>query len=276
MRKLIRANFARLRHSKIFWLVLAGMFAFSACMVSLDAASQAKADSFVVLDYNLFTYAYVAPVLLSVLVALFVGNDYSSGTIRNKIVAGHKRSDIYFANLIVCISLGIALCFAFIVPCVAIGLLLHGEFISSLREIFINTALSMALIIAFSALFVLIAMLCQNKSHTVAGCILLSFALLLWGVYITSALGEPEYLPEYSYTENGVTVSEEATKNSNYIEGTTRRVYEFLQDFTPGSQALQVAGVSVKTPGKCALYNVAILIAATGVGTVIFRRKNLK
>ena len=36
----------------------------------------------------------------------------------------------------------------------------------------------------FTALFTLIAMLCQNKAHTTAGCILLTFALLFAGVYI--------------------------------------------------------------------------------------------
>lgn len=76
-----------------------------------------------------------------------------------------------------------------------------------------------ALMLAFTALFTLIAMLCQNKAHTTAGCILLTFALLFAGVYISSTLEEPEYLAAYSYTENGVTVEEPEQKNPYYISG---------------------------------------------------------
>ena len=73
--------------------------------------------------------------------------------------------------------------------------------------------------LAFTALFTLIAMLCQNKAHTTAGYILLTFALLFAGVYISSTLEEPEYLAAYSYTENGVTVEEPEQKNPYYISG---------------------------------------------------------
>lgn len=119
-------------------------------------------------------------------------------------------------------------------------------------------------------------MLCQNKSHTVAGCILLAFILIFLGVYITSALNEPEYLAGYSFTENGVTVEEAETKNPNYISGTQRQVYEFMQDFTPGGQVLQISDMDAEQPAALALYDGMILLAATGFGMVLFRRKDLK
>lgn len=71
----------------------------------------------------------------------------------------------------------------------------------------------------------------QHKAYTAALCILLAFALLFAGVYITSALNEPEYYQGFSYTENDVTASEEMERNPNYLSGAKRQVYEFMYDF---------------------------------------------
>ena len=136
--------------------------------------------------------------------------------------------------------------------------------------------LSFALMIAFTALFTLIAMLCQNKSHTTAGCILLTFALLFAGVYISSTLEEPEYLAAYSYTENGVTVEEPEMKNPNYISGPKRQIYEFMQDFTPGGQMLQISDMDAEKPMMLAIYDGIILLLVTGFGLIFFRREDLK
>lgn len=88
-----------------------------------------------------------------------------------------------------------------------------GEIWTMDYTLFIYVILAPILASVFTALFTLIAMLCQNKAHTMAGCILLTFALLFASVYISSTLEEPEYLAAYSYTENGVTVEEPEQKN---------------------------------------------------------------
>ena len=165
---------------------------------------------------------------------------------------------------------------AFIVPQGALGLLLGEQIQSAPAKLLMYVALSFALMIAFTALLTLIAMLCQNKSHTTAGCILLTFALLFAGVYISSTLEEPEYLAAYSYTENGVTVEEPEQKNPYYITGVKRQVYEFLQDLTPGGQVIQVSEMGVEKPVMLAVYDGLILLLVTGVGLMLFRREDLK
>ena len=115
-----------------------------------------------------------------------------------------------------------------------------------------------------------------SRAHSVAGCLLLAFVLIFLGVYITSALNEPEYLAGYSFTEGGVTVEEPETKNPNYIGGTKRKVYEFMRDFTPGGQVLEIGDMDAEKPAMLALYDAIILIVATGIGMALFRRKDLK
>ncbi len=189
MRKLLRANGSRLLRDRAFWLLAALMAALGASMAVVNAVHARQDGEIWTMDYTLFIYVILAPILASVFTALFIGNEHSSGAMRNKLIAGHRRGCIYLADLLVSCCAGICLCLAF------------------------------ALMLAFTALFTLIAMLCQNKTHTTAGCILLTFALLFAGVYISSTLEEPEYLAAYSYTENGVTVEEPEQKNPYYISG---------------------------------------------------------
>jgi len=274
--KLLRANFYRLRHDRTFRLLSALTVFFGVLMTVVNAINVHRQGAAWVMDFRLLTSAILCPILNSVLAALFVGSDYSDGTLRNKLIAGHRRSSIYLANLITCCCAGMLLSIAFIVPQGALGLLLGEQIQSAPAKLLMYVALSFALMIAFTALFTLIAMLCQNKSHTTAGCILLTFALLFAGVYISSTLEEPEYLAAYSYTENGVTVEEPEQKNPYYITGVKRQVYEFLQDLTPGGQVIQVSEMGVEKPVMLAVYDGLILLLVTGVGLMLFRREDLK
>lgn len=276
MLNLLRANFSRLLHDRAFRLLSALMAFFGVSLAVVNAVHARQDGEIWVMDYTIFIYVILAPIVNAVLTALFIGTEHSGGTMRNKRIAGHRRSSIYLANLLVCCCGGICLCLAFALPQAGLGLLLKGELNAPLPEILRYAGLSFALMIAFTALFTLIAMLCQNKSHTTAGCILLTFALLFAGVYISSTLEEPEYLAAYSYTENGVTIEEPEQKNPYYITGTKRQVYELLQDLTPGGQVIQISEMGVKKPVMLAICDGLILLLVTGFGLIVFRREDLK
>lgn len=276
MRNLLKTNFARLFHDKIF---AASCLLTILCGVStpiIHFIDSKRTSAPWVLDFSLFTYVLFVPVLLAVTVSLFVGSEYDNGTLRNKIIAGSKRTFIYLANLTVGIAAGTVLCFAFFLPHLGLGLLLGGTIEASPAKTAAFFALGIALTAAYTSLFTLIAMLCTSKAHTAVWCILLAFALLLIGVYITGALNEPEILPGYSYTENGVTVTEPDTPNPNYIGGTKRKVYEFLQDFGSGGQSLQTANFTVDSPALSAAYDCIIILVSTLGGILLFRRRDLK
>ena len=217
-----------------------------------------------------------APVLLSFITSLFIGSEYSDGTMRNKLVVGHKRYAIYLSNLIVCTAAGLALCFAYLIPHTCLFVALLGKFETALKTLILYTGMNLFLTVVFASLFIMIAMLCQNKAYSTAGCILLVFALLFAGIRIVSALNEPEYHAGYSYTENGGTTTEDAEQNPNYLNGTKRQIYEFLNDFTPGGQVLKLANMNAEKPAMLVLYDGIILIFAASCGIVFFRYKDLK
>ena len=55
------------------------------------------------IDEALFQFPMIHGVMLAAFVPLFLGADYSDGTIRNKLIAGHRRSGIYLSDLLVCL-----------------------------------------------------------------------------------------------------------------------------------------------------------------------------
>ena len=277
MLKLLRANFFRLWRDKVFYLMTALMLLAGAGLPIIHFLDRdANGGTAWTPDSSCFAYTYFIPVLLSAFSALYVGCEYSDATLRNKLIAGHGRAQVYLANAVVCVTAGALLSAAFLLPHTALGLLLLGAFRTDAATLLLYIVLNLMLSAAFAALFTLISMLCQSKAYSCVGCILLAFALLFAGIKIVSSLNEPEFYDAYSYTENGVTVSQEQEPNPNFLRGNKRKVYEFLHDFTPGGQALQLANMDAEQPALLALYDGIIVLAATGAGMIVFRRRDLK
>ena len=276
MRKLLRANFSRLFRDKLFLVSIALMFVMGTALQIMHYIDNVKNNENWTPDATCFVFAVFVPILLSLITALFIGSDYSDGTMRNKLIVGHKRHCIYLANLIVIAAAGILLSISYILPHTVLGFLLFGGFVTQPSVLLLYTGVNFALMIAYSSLFVLTSMLSQSKANTTAMCILLAFVLLFVGVYLTSALNEPEYYSGYVFTADGVTTSEDSEKNPNYVGGKKREVYEFLQEFTPGGQELLSSNMIAGNPAMLALYDGIILLVSTGVGIALFRRKDLK
>ena len=276
MRKLLRANFSRLMKDKLFWLLMAaelflgGLFPVLHYMDNLDEKAGWTQE------HSFFIFAIFVPMMISVVSSLFIGTEYSDGTMRNKLIVGHSRSRIYFANLITNMETSFMLCFAFMLSHICIGTKLLGWFESDVKTIVAYALVVLAMAIACTAIFTLIAMLCSNKAYSVAGCILLIFFLLFMGIRITAALNEPEYYSAYSYTEAGVTVAEDEERNPNFISGTKRQIFEFLNEFLPGGQMLKLSTMKVEHLGRSAVYDGIIFVVMTGCGLLVFRKKDLK
>lgn len=276
MRKLLRANFTRLIKNKLFWILMALEFVMGAGLPVLHYLDNQNANGEWTLDACIFSYAMFVPILLSALAALFIGSEYSDGTMRNKLIVGHKRSNIYMADLIAVIAAGFLLCLAYIVPHICLAFPLLGWFTSDMKKIMVFMLVIFALVVAFAAIYTTIAMLCNNKAYSVASCILLTFILLFAGIRINAALNEPEIFSAYSYTENGVTIQEDESRNPNYVSGTKRQIYEFLNELLPGGQVLTLNTMEAEHPVRLAIYDGIIVIFTVGCGVFVFRHKDLK
>lgn len=95
MNNLISACFARIFRSRLFYL---GLFA-NAFLAVFSVMLNGDGNMSAVLTFPLFSI----PMIMGALVGLIIYPEFTHGTIRNKIIIGHKRSDIYLAFTI-CLS----------------------------------------------------------------------------------------------------------------------------------------------------------------------------
>ena len=106
MCNLISANMKRIWKTRTFQVsavIVAGLALFQILMNYRDYAVYEGTPYF---DNALFAIAAVAVFPLAAFTSLYIGTEYSDGTLRNKIVVGHGRVAIYISNLITMLSVG--------------------------------------------------------------------------------------------------------------------------------------------------------------------------
>lgn len=277
MNRLLAADFVRLFKNKVFWFCMAFMFAFSALLyIDTYILDRQFGEKSAVDNGNFYAYAIFIGIVLAAFISLFVGTEYSNGTIRNKLATGHKRHEVYLANVIVCAVAGILMCLLYTLTSLIFGIFLMGFFENDAATILYRLLCIFFMCIAFSAIFTLTAMLNQSRSSVAVINILAVIVVLLFSISITTKLDEPEVWDSYSYvTEDGEIVTEPAQPNPSYVRGMTREIYIFLSDFLPTGQSIQLTAVQTPSKSSYILYSAIIAVAATGIGAALFSRKNI-
>lgn len=212
-------------------------------------------------------------IILAVFCSLFIGTEHNDGTIRNKIIVGQKRNDLFikYDNLFCYRDYYVHCVF---VPYLSVGIPLL-VFTADVKLIMLIGVTVLVLSITFASLFTLITMLFQNKAIIAVSCILLSFGLLLAGAICNRMLDAPPTIPAYSIGENGETTAQE-TENPKYSDGTKREIVQFFYDVNPGGQAIQCSTMQPVNLTRLPIYSLAIIVLTTGAGVWIFKKKDLK
>ncbi|MCI8417720.1 MAG: ABC transporter permease subunit [Lachnospiraceae bacterium] len=274
MNNLIWSNFRRLLGDKAYIIECAcmlGLSVFFPLHSYMEQGSQANPNNY------FFGFNLLIGIFSSVCCSLYLGTEYSDGTIRNKLIAGHTRKNIYLANLLVCTFASLLVTVIYILAESLVGIPLLGRVQMDGNELLVRFFTSGLMIVAFSSIFTLFSMLIQNKAISAVINILLALSLLLAAVYIMSRLSEPEFIENYMYMDNlGTIVAGDPTPNPLYLQETSRAVYEFLNDFLPSGQGLQMCIQILFRWGRMAWCNVGITMATTILGLYAFQRKNIQ
>ena len=283
MTKLLAAGFSRLWKTKTFWLAAAFMFGAAAFAVitqykySLEDGYEIAMNSFV------FGFTLIIGILAAVFSNFFIGTEYSDGTIRNKLIVGHKRPAVYCSNLIITITAALLISAAYLIALFAIGTPLIGfiDFTTTSVMDFIALSLgSIIMVCSVCAVLTAVNMLISNKAIAAIVCILSMVVLLVISVEVSARLDEPElHSGVYMLIDGELVPQEELRPNPRYLKGMSRVVYEYLRDVLPTGQALQYAniGMGVEHPWwLLPLYSLAIAALSTLIGVLFFQRKDIK
>lgn len=278
MSNLVSAGMRRLWKSKVFYLCLAAAVLLSAInMIStIRNAIEYADDGYTIdIDESFFSFLPTLPIFISAFTSLFIGTEYSDGTIRNKVIVGHKRKDIYLSSLIVSEAVAMMLLAASYAVNL-IGLICFKSFKMGIGQLLTYLGLSVLLIWASTALLVTLAMLCHKKAAGAVAALLLTVLAIVGSSMIYARLDEPPTIQGYKMTVNGQIVLEEPHPNRYYVSGFKRDVYYFIHDFLPVGPMLAMANLEVHAPLASAVYSVLITVASTGLGIMAFGKKDLK
>ncbi len=286
MNKLVASEFLRLRKSNLFKICLlasAGLGIYMVMMRWYDIKMNPEIYDKLSREYSnadgiLFSGALYMIFMVAIFVSIFVGTEYSNGTMRNKIIVGHIRWNIYFSKFIVCAVADMII----YILCVVVVLIFGGLFIGgttlSPAKIILMMWASTSSILALTALLLLLSMSIQSRTYGGVLCLMTTLILMFAAVSIYQRLSAPEYYDEYAYADEntGEVSMMENVKNPQYLTGGKRRAYEFLNDFIPVSQLYQIMTHKTDRLNVIVFYDLIIIIATTGMGMAIFKRKNLK
>lgn len=277
MIKLLSANFARLRRDKIFWVTLVGVFLISVATICSNAGSSEVMEAAglaPVLEDFYFTMAPYMGLVYAGFISLFLGTEYSDGTMRNKLVVGHTRAHVYLANFLVCLAACLLFMGAWLIGCVP-GRFLIGPFAMGTGGFLTYLLIAAGFTAGFAALFTLVASMSVNRALTVV------ISLGIWMVLVVAASGlsdrlnVPEMTGGMTYI-NGEFVMVGPTPDPLYLRGWARTLCEGILDLLPTGPSLLMHDASVRRPVREIVFSCLFTAAVTLSGVLSFRRKDLK
>lgn len=257
MGNLLSADVSRIFRSRWFRICLGGMLALSVAFVMMQYTAM---DYTVPLSRVIFLPMSFYGMMEAALVSLFVGEDFSDGFIRNKIIAGHSRGRIFASSLTVSCLAGMVMYLLITLFTASLGCLLFERDVP-VPDFLGHLVLGMFMCFAYSSIYCTITMLCGSKTTSAIVCMALAFFLLCTCLHTNQVMVQPEY-------KNGL-------PNPAYVEGAAKVIYGFLHDLNPTGQAAQLSAMEVFNPVRWILCDL-LWIAAACAGSAGFRRKNIR
>lgn len=284
MSRLFYANLYRLKKSRLFWGTLLACALGSAylCAVNRDVASY--------YEWNMMQLPLYLMFVDAAFVGMFVGTDWSDGTMRNRLTVGHSRAAAYLANLAEMALCCCAFQAASFAVFTALGIPLTGAGYGAGTVL---TAMAVALFahVGFVALMTAFSMNVSSRSAALLAGLGAAFLLVLFSAQVWDVLEEPEFVTaagEITVSEDGTIsmVPREQEKNPRYIpEGPKREALRTLNLLLPSGQMIRADGYfsryAPNPPDPAREWPLPLLMllfsaASTLAGLALLRRRDIK
>lgn len=274
MSRLLHAGVYRLRKSKVLYGCMAGIGLYCIFVYVSQYLNMKKYDTNFVLDPLFFNFLTFIGIAIAVVVSLYVSTEYHDGTIRNKLVGGLARENVYLANFVISTISGLCIIgFGYMLG-VVVGIPLFGSFempLSYLVKILLVSGLAA---VAYVSIFNMISMLCANKASSAVFCILFAFGMMFLAIMMISKLSQPEVIEQLVMVDQEMVT--ETVKNPAYLVGTAREIYQNLLEFLPAGQMFQVINQGEIHPVRMAAYSSLIIAGTNVIGIYAFKKKDIK
>lgn len=275
MAKLLRANLSRLWKSRIFYVGLIFMLLLNVFLV-IDGWNFGRQGYPEPLEDMLFQNCIIIGFVSAVVVGMFLGTEYSDGTIRNKIAVGHTRASIYLANLIVCAAASALLLLISLALGFGLGSFLLDPLGLPMKVLLLYTCIGLLTTVSFASIYTLVAMLSPSKASGAVLCLVLALVLLFATSAVEGTLTEPEMVQDFIMSVDGTPNLGEPHPNPRYVTGTKRAVLEVIYDILPTGQAFQISNNECAHPARLPAFSLLVALVTSAAGALLFRRRDLK
>lgn len=277
MRKLLFANCRYFSKNTLFWAEIISCVLLSLWVLFANYSNKVREPmNPLYLETPFFIVYQILSIIFAAGVSLMVGTEYSDGTIRNKLVVGYTRSEIYFSTLISIVGTSVAVIVTHGIVSYGIGYFLFGSFQFPITQIIIGIVCSLLANLVFTTLFVTIALNCANKSISAVVSIFSSIII----IYVANIVGQRLIEPEMTYNEVIISANNiqygNLINNPAYVSGNIRKVFELIYDLLPSGQIMQIQSLNFAHWKYWIVFSVILFSVITFIGYTIFRKKDIK
>lgn len=280
MSRLLNANLGRLKKDTVFKITLlftvlyamAAIFAGWRSMEINDASI--PLENFLFNGYGLFGFVAVPGIVMAAFCSMFIGTEFSDGTLRNKLIVGHRRKEIYLSNFVTCALSGIFFNMIYMLIILVVGTPIFGGLHMATGTLLLILLDGILMITAYAAIFNMLSMALQNKTVCVCLCLIGVMACMFLCFYLMKRLEGPPMVEVYQMVDGKTTT--ETVPNKQYVAGSLRQVFQFIIDALPSGQSLQISGLTAVHLKLMALYSAVIILITNIFGMFIFSKKNIK
>ena len=199
--------------------------------------------------------------VLAALVGFYAGEDFSEGTVRNKIVTGNQRSHIFVSQMLCVWSAALTIYVLTVLLTVCTGVPLFAHDVGA-KEIMSCFGLGCLTVLAMGSLFYLITMWIGNRSVAVTICMGMAFVMLFLCLHTNQTLMQQPI-------KDGVA-------NIHYVSGAKRICYELLHDINPMGQIAQLSEMKYLNAFRWILTDIVWMLFSAVAGTYIFNKKDIR
>ncbi len=250
MIKILSANMYRLKKSKCFWIILGISFLLGGYIYinynGLHPERCVNCDN--QLGSVLFQFLSNGWFILPIFTNIFMIPLYSNGIIKNMVIIGHKRSNIYIANLITINIVNLLFSCSFILGTLLVGTILVPDITTPLNKLLFLIFDSILLSISYASLFNFIGMI-FDKIASVS----VSFTTVIWGL---------------------ITCSNIMGKYSGCTNTFLRNIYEFILCSIPIGQSYLINDAADNYKVLW-IYSLVFIIIINYLGLFIIKKKKL-
>ena len=278
MRKLLSASFSRLWKEKMFWIAFVFMSIGSACFswMSYNTAMKNTGIEFYVEDM-MFNMLPMIGFVFVFFISMRLGTEFDEHTIRNKLVVGYNRTQVYFAEYITCMTASLILLVVMLLCSTLSGWFFFRKFQSGWMEVAFLLLCCVLMTSVFSAMSVGICMNVRNKATSLVASLVFLFAILLLASFCINVLAEePMAYSSISITVEGGVQFGDLVENPAYIDGFQRTIYELIADILPTGQTIQLNNLDYERAVRWPLLSVIMLLVSTFAGYLPFRKRDIR